>query len=214
MSTRTRAWTVAAAVAVVLLALPQAALAGPTDKQPVVDFESGEQITGAFTKLDRTADGVASKIRTSVAAGHAFTVWYVIFNESSACSDGMCGEDDIFTESGDFNVPQIEATRLSVVWGSSGGVSNSAGRISLDGGLAVGEVPGGAGQVLIGKAEDGAIVGLGVTTGLEAPDAEIHLVIQDHGVAHEDPALLAQQTSSFMGACNPDCVDVQFSVHK
>jgi hypothetical protein len=99
------------------------------------------------------------------------------------------------------------------VWGNSGGVANSAGRISLDGGLAVGEV-GGPNQVVIGKASDGALVPVGVVTGLEDPSAEIHLVVQDHGVAHSDPELLAQQTSSFQGACNPDCVDVQFTVFK
>lgn len=189
-------------------------MGGTKDKQPVFDFESGEQITGAFAMVDRSSDGVTSKIRTSVNGGHAFTVWYVIFNNPSACAGGACGEDDIFNPDGTFNVGQIEATRLSVVWGNSSGVSNPAGRISLDGGLAVGEVPGGPGQVLIGTTEDNAIFDLGVTTGLETPDAEIHLVIQDHGAAHADPELLEQQTSSFMGACNPDCFDVQFSVHK
>jgi hypothetical protein len=196
------------------MALPQVALAGTKEKQPVVDMTTEQPIAGAFAQLDRSADGVASKIRTRVAAGHAFTVWYVIFNEPAECSDGECGEDDIFIEEGVLNVDQIEAARISVVWGSSGGVANPAGRISLDGGLAVGEVPGGAGQVLIGKASDGALVPVGVVTGLEDPSAEIHLVVQDHGAAQSDPELLAQQTSSFQGACNPDCVDVQFTVFK
>lgn len=214
MRIRTRGWAVAAAVVALLMALPQAAIAGPKDKQPVVDFATNEPVVGAFAMLDRTADGVATKIRTRVEAGHAFTVWYVIFNNPDACNSGACGEDDIFTEAGTFNVDQIVATRLSVVWGNSGGVSNPAGRVALDGGLAVGEVPSGPGQVLIGTAEDGALVPVGVVTGLEHSSAEIHLVIQDHGEAHSDADLLTQQTTSFQGACNPDCADVQFSVHK
>jgi hypothetical protein len=198
----------------IVVALPQAALGGTKTKEPVLEFSTGEPVAAAFAKVDRTDEGVASKIRTLAAAEHAFTVWYVIFNDPEACNGGACGEDDIFSAPGVFNTEQIAAARISVVWGGSGGVSNSAGRLSLDGGLAIGEVPSGAGQVLIGRATDGALVGLGVVTGLEHPGAEIHLIIQDHGEAHEDPALLAAQTSSFQGACNPDCEDVQFSVHK
>jgi hypothetical protein len=78
----------------------------------------------------------------------------------------------------------------------------------------VGEVPDGQGQVAIGRGEDGALVPLGVVTGLEdSHRAVIVVVLQDHGTAHDDPELLNRQLTSFEGACNPTCEDVQFAVH-
>ena len=213
MRTRIRAWAVTAA-AVVLVALPPAASAGTTTKEPVFDFATGEAVVGAFSQVDRGEGSVASKVRTQATPGHAYTLWYVIFNNPAACNGGECGEDDIFAADGSFNFAQIEAARISVVWGKAGDVANSAGRVKLDGGFAVGEVPTGPGvKMVIGKLDDGALVP-GVASGLEHTAAEIHLVIQDHGPAHADPALLELQTSSFQGACNPACVDVQFSVQK
>jgi hypothetical protein len=212
-----RVTTMVAMFALVLLVLPQAAFAGSKEKQPIIDFATGQEVTGSFSMLDRQSDGVATKIRTQVTGGNAYTAWYVIFNNPDGCSE-PCGEDDIFI-GGDpangFNFDGINDARISVVWAKTGGVANPAGRLALDGGLDVGEIPnGGPGiKVVIGLLSDGALVP-GPVTGLETTAAEIHLVIQDHGPAHSDPALLELQTTSFMGACNPDCVDIQFAVHK
>jgi hypothetical protein len=93
-------------------------------------------------------------------------------------------------------------------------VANPAGRLKLDGALGTGEVPDGPNQVAIGRAEDGALVPLGVVTGLEDPHgAAIIVVLQDHGAAHEDPDALERQLTSFQGACNPECEDVQIAAH-
>ncbi len=202
----------------VLLAagVPQAAATAPPDKQPLFAFETGESVTGAFSKLRRGDDAVTSKIRSAAAAGHAVTYWYVIFNFPQNCNTGACGEDDIFV-GGDpaagFDMAQIDAARISVVYGGDGAVVNPGGRLALDGGLAEGEVPTGSVPVVIGHPDDGALVP-GPVTGLEdAQAAEIHVVLQDHGMAHTDPDLLEQQLTGFQTACNPDCVDVQFAVH-
>lgn len=186
------------------------------DKQPLNSFATGEPITGAYSKLSRSDTAIATQIRTAATAGDAVTVWYVIFNAPAACSDA-CGEDDIFT-GGDpnqgFNFDQINAARISVVFGGDGDVVNPGGRLALDGGLAEGAVPTGTNQVVIGRAEDGALVP-GPVTGLEdATGAELHIVLQDHGTAHEDPDLLASQLSGFKTACNPECTDIQFAVHQ
>ncbi|HEX9853733.1 MAG TPA: hypothetical protein VGC47_00250 [Acidimicrobiia bacterium] len=209
-----RITTVLSVITLFLLALPQAALAGSKEKQPIIEFATEQEVTGSFSMLDRQSDGVATKIRTRVTGGNAYTAWYVIFNNPDDCS-GDCGEDDIFNADGSPNFETINAARISVVWTKTGGVANPAGRLALNGGLGVGEVPnGGPGiKVVIGLPSDGALVPSPVT-GLETTAAEIHLVIQDHGPAHSDPALLELQTTSFMGACNPDCVDIQFAVHK
>lgn len=217
---RLRSLAATAVLAVLMLAaLPGgAADATPPDKQPVFEFATGEAVTSAFSMLDRSDDAVSSKIRTAAAHGHAVTLWYVIFNAPENCSDDACGEDDIFL-GGDpnngFDFNQIEAARISVVYGGDGDVVNGGGRLALDGGLAEGEVPTGNRQVVIGAA-DGALVP-GPVTGLEvgkARSAEIHIVLQDHGQAHTDPAQLERQLMGFHTACNSSCEDIQFAIHK
>jgi hypothetical protein len=53
-----------------------------------------------------------------------------------------------------------------------------------------------------------------VVTGLEDPHgAVIVAVLEDHGAAHDDPELLERQLTSFQGACNPGCEDVQAARH-
>lgn len=204
-----------AVVAAIVMAGTQPAGATPQDKQPMADLETASPVTGAFSMLDRSQDAIATKVRTSAVARHANTLWYVIFNAPQHCSDELCGEDDIVTDDGSFNAAQIEAARISVVWGNAGAVANPGGRLNLDGGLAEGEVPDGPNQVVIGRAADGALVPLSPVSGLEdATSAEVHIVLQDHGPAHTDLADLEMQLTQFRGACNPDCVDFQFAVHQ
>jgi hypothetical protein len=205
-------------VAVGLIAWSQAASAAPKDKVDVLDETTREPVTGAFSMLDRADEGITTKVRTRARPGHAHTLWYVIFNAPQNCSDGVCGDDDVFIDPNDhsagFNAAQIAATRASVVWGNAGAVANPAGRLKLDGALGRGEVPDGPNQVVIGRGEDGALVPLGVVTGLEDPHgAAIIVVLQDHGAAHADSELLERQLTSFQGACNPACEDAQIAVH-
>jgi hypothetical protein len=210
--------TTAALLALLLTAVvAQAASAAPPDKQPLHDFATQEPITGAFSMVVRSDDAISSKIRTAATPGHVVTIWYVIFNVPENCNTGGCGEDDIFVdgdpESG-FNLAQIDAARISVVYGGDGGVVNPGGRVALEGGLAEGEVPTGSVPVVVGDPDDGALVP-GPVTGLEdAQTGEVHIVLQDHGRPHDDPVLLGQQLTGFQTACNPECVDVQFAVHK
>ena len=201
-----------------LLAASQAASAAPKDRARVLDHATQEPVRGAFSMLERSDRGIETRLRTRSRPGHAHSLWYVIFNSPENCSDGACGDDDIFIDPSDrsagFNAPQIAATRASAVWGSAGAVANRAGRLKLDGALGVGEVPDGPGQVMIGRAEDGALAPLGVVTGLEDPrGAVIIVVLQDHGAAHADPELLERQLTSFQGACNPACEETQLAVH-
>lgn len=158
---RTRAGVIILAAAG-LLAASQAASAAPKDKVRVLDQASREPVTGAFSMLERSDRGIETRLRTRARPGHAHSLWYVIFNSPENCSDGACGDDDIFIDPSDhsvgFNAAQIAATRVSSVWASAGAVANPAGRLKLDGALRVGEVPDGPGQLVIGRAEDGALV--------------------------------------------------------
>jgi len=215
MRTRARLTFLAAAG---LLAASQAASAAPPDRVAVLDEATREPVTGAFSMLDRSDRGIETKLRTRARRGHAHSLWYVVFNAPENCSDGACGDDDIFNDPSDhsagFNAPQIAATRASSVWGNAGAVANPAGRLKLDGALRVGEVSDGPGQLVIGRGEDGALVPLGTVSGLEDPHrAVIIAVLQDHGAAHADPELLERQLTSFQGACNPACAETQLAVH-
>jgi hypothetical protein len=195
---------------------PAAIAATAPDKQDLYAFETGDPIQGGFSMTTRDDDSIATRIRSRAPPGHAVTVWYVVFNEPDACLGGACSPFDLFV-GGDmangFNFAQIDATRASVVYGGDGAVVNPGGRLALDAALGVGEVPTGSVPVAIGDPADGALVP-GPVTGLEdARKAEIHVVLQDHGVAHTDGARLESQLTGFMTECNPDCVDVQFAVH-
>jgi hypothetical protein len=208
----------AALLALLLLAVaaPASIAAALPDKQDLYSFETGDQITGGFSMTSRNEDGITTRVRTAATPGHAVTVWYVVFNNPEACLDGACSGFDLFID-GDmangFNLDQINATRASVVYGGDGDVVNAGGRLALDASLGVGEVPTGSVPVAIGDPADGALVP-GPVTGLEdAQTAEVHVVVQDHGQAQTDAALLESQLSGFMTECNPACVDVQFAIH-
>jgi hypothetical protein len=89
-------------------------------------------------------------------------------------------------------------------------VANPARGLKLDGALGAGELPHRLRQVVIGRAENGALVPLSVVTGLEDPHlAVIIAVLQDHGAAHDEPEPLERQLTSLQGACNTGCEDVQ-----
>lgn len=218
MRTRPRRGRVAGALAAAVLFValsPQSAGASEPDKQPIHEFATGEPIADTFSMLRRGDDSVTSKIRTAATPGHVVTIWYVIFNAPDQCNTGGCGNDDVFVAPGQFNAAQIEAARISVVYGGDGDVVNNGGRVALDGGLAEGQVPVGTNQVVIGRADGEALVPLSPVTGLEdAQGAEIHIVLQDHGPAHDTQEMLDAQLTQFRGACNDTCEDVQFAVHK
>lgn len=220
---------IAALSAILLVAIaPQPVSAAPPDKQPLYDVATGQPVTGTFSMLDRGDGGIDSRIRTAAEPGHVLTIWYVIFNAPAMCKDvdpdteqpvpGACDADDIFLDpaaggAGGFNATQLEAARISVLYGGDGGVVDAGGRLALDGGLAEGDVPDDV-QVVIGSA--GAMLEMSPVSGLEdARTAEVHIVLQDHGPAHDDPEALAAQLTRFHGACNGGpCVDLQFAIHQ
>lgn len=224
-----------ATMLLVATAAPLAQAGGPKDKAQIFapGADGPEPVVGSWSMLDREGDTLHAKIRTRVDAGHAYTVWWIIFNVPENCSDGVCGDDDIFLDPDDhsagFNVPQVQDVKIAALSGG-GAVANPAGRLKLDIGLAEGELPTGHRRVLLAADESAIFTIPGAGTGLmDAQSAEIHLVLLDHGPAHEDPELLEEQLTEFLGACNPvpatfneagfpvdegSCAEVQFSVHE
>lgn len=189
MNSRVRAASlVGLAIALATVAVSPASAGGPKDMVPVFTAPPpGDPVAGAWSKLSREADGVHVQVHTRVEPGHAHTLWWVVFNEPGECAGAICLEPDVFNP----------ATQASVLW-ATGAVSNAAGRLQFDAALGESELPG---QVLVGS---------GLT---DAEGAQVVVVVQDHGLAQDDPALLHQQLTTFQGACNATCIDLQFALH-
>lgn len=141
--------------------------------------------------LKRNASGATLNLHTSgLTHGDAVTVWAVIFNDPSACSDG-CGEDDLPP----FNVnanPDVMASVLRV----AGHVIGASGQGNFGGRIKVGDT-------------SEAFFGPGL---VYAGSAEIHAVVRTHGPAI--PGLVDEQLHTIGGGCNINgCTDLQFAVH-
>lgn len=164
-----------------------------------------KHIHGTHADLLTKEAGVRMNIRTTeLTPGDAVTVWWVVFNNPAACSNGIpdltnCGEPDLF-------VPEVQG---EVVY-ADGRVVGRNGRTHFAATLTAGGVPNGwFGNGLINP------------TG-----AEIHLVVRTHGQAI--PGRVHEMTTTFAGGCNnvpPEhpgygdgdpglnhCEDIQFTV--
>jgi hypothetical protein len=136
--------------------------------------------------LERFDDAILLDGRTrSLTPGHAYTVWAVIFNAPADCQGG-CGADDLGLAS------------ASILWSGVGMVANAAGKIAIEALIVEGEAPG---QVLFGP----------MLT--DSENAEVHLIVRDHGPASGDPEVLEAQLSTVGGGCGEyPCEDVQVAV--
>ena len=143
-----------------------------------------------FHKILMTALFLALLTLPATAQTDSVTLWGVFFNNPGACSDGVCGEDDIFVDP----VPP----RTAVVF-LSGQRVPANGVASFGGGF-------GEGSTL------GALP-LPVTTLEDAQHAEIHLVVRTHGDFL--PGIADDQITSFGGGCDvQECGDIQFAIFR
>ncbi len=165
-------------------------VAAKRDKTSFQDFTAesfGEIIPDSKLKLKRKNRKIRLSGETaSLEAGHAYTIWAVIFNRPENCIAG-CDADDM-------NLPSSSA-----IWSGIGFVADEDGEASFKTRLKEGSFPG---EILFG---------MGLT---DAASAEIQLVVRGHGpAAVDDPGMLQAQTSTFMGGCEIfECVDSQFAV--
>lgn len=168
-------------------------------------FGSDNPVLGAST-LMRYDDAVDMTISTTgLEPGHAYSVWWVIFNNPDACSD-ECGLDD-FPEgvpgAKTGTEPPDPAVQASVVW-ATGLIVSGEGAADFRAHLEIGNPPG---AVDFGP-------------GLVAPmNAEIHLPVRSHGRAVLGQ--VAEQIGTKNGLCEvtkPDpgsskCLNVQVATH-
>jgi hypothetical protein len=202
-------------MAVVALAvsglLAGVAMAAAKDRAPL-QFVSDGSPAGGKSTLTRADDSVSARVNAhNLMPGAAYTYWYVIFNMPENCSDGVCGEDDIFLPDGAPNTAQIDTVKISAL-GGNGAIANGGGHAVLTGTVFEGS-PSGL-DVLIGPG--GLIPGYLL---MDSEGAEIHIVVRNHGPAL-DGGDLFDQLNTFTGNCiglDPDgtfeCVDEQFAMH-
>ncbi len=180
-----------------------------TDSQNVLWFADASD-TGGDSFLTRTEGMVLASIEASgLTPGNAYTVWWVVFNNPGACSDGACGEDDIFVDGSPENgpnVPGIVAAEIAV-GNATGNVAKADGTAEFGARLKVNDGDASGHQILFpaGLSGDSVLTASG-------NNAEIHIVIQSHGQARGGKQL-STQLSLVETGCTPFCEDVQFAVH-
>ena len=168
-----------------------------TDTQSVLRFADGMD-TGGLSHLTRTGDTILVTIEVEgLVPGDAVTLWWVVFNNPAGCTAPFCGTDDDFTEEGIMNA-QIG------VGNASGNVVKSNGTMELGGALR--KMENHDHQILFGAAFGAYLLTV------DPDDAEVHMVLQNHGQGRGGEKL-REQLTYFEANCTPSCEDVQFAVH-
>ncbi len=202
--------------------------------QPInCDFNAIACIDVGESRLLRTDSGISINIvTTDLREGHAYTVWWVVFNNPEACAGypGPCGLADL----GD---PDVNAT---VQWGTGDVAVGTAGGVAKKVNKKAGASSGVALSLVAHLNEGettpgGPLFDLpGDDDGLEdAFEAEVHAIVRSHGPGVANA--LNDQITSFGGGCVVDvgdelpegvpdeprvpeqvgeCGDIQFAVHQ
>jgi hypothetical protein len=193
-----------AAVAMGGTALAAGHLQGSTtDTQGLVHF-SDFTPSGSVSRLTRFADGVTAVVEAeNLVPGHAYTLWWVVFNDPAGCSASPCQDEDIVNLDGSLNYDGIIDAQIAMGH-ATGNVARGDGTTEFGGTL-----------LQYDNLGHEVVFGAGFTDYLltaSGTEAEIHLVIQWHGKARGGHPLL-MQLGSFEAACTPACEDVQAAIH-
>ncbi len=186
---------------------------GPDQAESVYSFSDPfTPIPGSSTGIVRGPNGVSMNFNvTDAVQGHAYTVWWVIFNNPGACAGAAagepCAEADIFNPATQTDVTHAAGT----IAGGNG--------LKVSGHRSVGDLSGSAMPFF------NQVLGLNLPVlGLTNPEgAEIHLVTRSHGP--KVPGNMPDQINSYVGGCSNflqppdqavnvgDCADTHFSIH-
>ena len=176
-------------------------------------FSDESVVKDGTALLTRLKSGVSMQLSTvGLTPRDAVTVWWVVFNAPGQCSDGECGENDIFNLDADgkfilnddgsppINGAGLEAAQISALR-ADGHVIDRDGAAQFRSHLPVGAVS----EAIFGP-------------GLQKPmAAEVHLIVRTHGpaAAGKIDSMLYNINGGCEGAFpNPPCEDVQFAVFK
>ncbi len=175
----------AAAFLVVALGMPLTASADSRSTYQTADFHTfpdGVGVVGSAGTMIRSKKEVDVRMAMSgLDANSAYTTWWVVWNDPSACATNPCGLADL---GGPGNS----------IFYAAGFVTDSSGTANLSVHLQSGKLPDGLTVLIPGGLKKG-----------NGFDAEIHMIVQWHGSIL--PGSVGEQIGMFLGACNPDCVD-------
>lgn len=184
-----------------------------------------------FLTMLLTAMSAVSIAKSGSYAPRAVTLWWVIFNNPDACitnpgSPEQCGAIDIFgpdylqsvadgSPDPSLIAPNLDSG-LAVIY-ATGGKTTSRGYVRLA--ASIYRSPEGGGMDLSGE---NIVDPLGLGRGFEDPDAEVHLIVRDHGKRVRGGVL--EQITGFLDPYCSDpnllyfggrniCADVQFAVY-
>jgi hypothetical protein len=136
-------------------------------------------IEGASASLVRTPNGVNFRFVTnSLEAGHAYTLWVVIFNEPASCGTAPCTPPDLFNA----------AAKPDMLYGT-GLVVGGSGKATFTGRTEVGDASGSV-QAPAGLLSNGLI---------DPYSAEFHFVVHHHGPMI--PAFMPDMIQTLAGGC-------------
>jgi hypothetical protein len=159
-----------------------AAAHGAPASSPVYTFPGGPDqvlIEGASANLVRTPNGVNYRFATnSLEAGHAYTLWVVIFNEPGNCGTTPCMPMDLFNAD----------AKPEMLYGA-GSIASGTGTATFAGRTQVGDVSGSV-QAPAGLYSNGLIDPYG---------AEFHFVVHHHGPMI--PQFMPDMIQSLAGGC-------------
>lgn len=149
----------------------------------------------ASSKLVRTNKGVSMTIDTNGLYAGAYTVWWIIFNNPSACAHpipaigAMCGAEDLGYD------PDVYPDVLY----ATGNVVDEDGEGGFAARLNMGDT-------------SGSLFGPNAPGLMYPRHAEIHLVVRHHGEVI--PSMMPAQIMTIGGGCGVnDCMDVQGAAH-
>ncbi|MBV7333102.1 hypothetical protein KFU94_33700 [Chloroflexi bacterium TSY] len=153
-------------------------------------------IPGATSVLKKNAAGIELTVDTTeLTPGDAYTIWWVIFNNSTACADATCKGSDLSN-------PET----VGMVGYATGGIADVNGVAHFEATLSVGD-----NSIALDNNDGFPFELVEPAPGLIDPmAAEIHAVVRTHGAALDDPT---EQITTFGGGCNPECTNVQAALH-
>lgn len=158
--------------------------------------------------LHRNASGITMNYKTTgLIPGHAYTIWWVIWNRPENC-DGPCDEPDFFI------ADQVEVDVLY----AAGHVVGASGKGNFSGTLKAGDDSESINELFLLPPAGGLQEG-------NTLKAEVHLVLRSHGPAI--PGMVNDQIGSYEGGCvdpfaiapfteipdeEGECGDIEFAI--
>lgn len=156
-----------------ILATTLPAQAVVTQTSHVFFIADGSSVKGSSATLWRGDNHVSMRLHTrQLDPEHAYTTWWVVFNNPEACVDDPCGMQDFLNPLTDARLKWADGE----VVGSNGIATFASTLKTTDSGAEFSQ-----GQALTNPA-----------------GAEIHIVVRDHGESEKD----SDQTTTLNGGCS------------